>query len=160
MPQALLKSSEGSGKRLPKNARRHDRRKKTGVTVGVLLAISGSGEPLIVVPHCQEPLAARTLLALSEQHIGRDVVLMFENGNPEKPIIMGVLRDKNEQLKPRTAELDGDRLLFTANHEIVLRCGEASITLTRAGKVIIRGQYVLSRAAGMNRIKGGVVHIN
>ena len=50
--------------------------------------------------------------------------------------------------------------MFTAESEIVLRCGEASITLTRAGKVLIRGTYLLSRSSGVNRIKGGSVQIN
>ena len=56
--------------------------------------------------------------------------------------------------------VDGDRLILTAHEQIVLRCGEASITLTRAGKVLIKGAYVVSRSTGMNRIQGGVVHIN
>ena len=50
--------------------------------------------------------------------------------------------------------------MLTAEHEIVLRCGKASLTLTRAGKVLIRGTYLLSRSSGVNRIKGGSVQIN
>ena len=50
--------------------------------------------------------------------------------------------------------------MLTAEREIVLKCGKASITLTRAGKVIIRGAYVLSRSSGVNRIVGGSVQIN
>lgn len=57
-------------------------------------------------------------------------------------------------------ESDGERLVLTAEREIVLRCGRASLTLTRAGKVLIRGAYVLSRSSGVNRIKGGSVQIN
>jgi hypothetical protein len=57
-------------------------------------------------------------------------------------------------------EVDGERIVFRADRELVLRCGEASITLTRAGKVIIRGTYLLSRSSGVNRIKGGSVQIN
>ena len=30
----------------------------------------------------------------------------------------------------------------------------------RAGKVLIRGAYLLSRSSGVNRIKGGSVQIN
>ena len=56
--------------------------------------------------------------------------------------------------------MDGERLIFRANEEIVLRCGKASITLTKAGKIILRGAYVLSRSSGVNRIKGGSVQIN
>jgi hypothetical protein len=53
-----------------------------------------------------------------------------------------------------------DRLVLVANREIVLQVGKASITLTQAGKIILRGTYVLSRSSGVNRIKGGSVQIN
>ena len=56
--------------------------------------------------------------------------------------------------------VDGKRVSFNAEEEIVLRCGKASITLTKAGKVIIRGAYLLNRSSGVNRIKGGSVQIN
>ena len=51
-------------------------------------------------------------------------------------------------------------LTFTANKQIVLKCGKASITLTRAGKVLIRGAYLSSRSSGVNRIKGGSIQLN
>jgi hypothetical protein len=54
----------------------------------------------------------------------------------------------------------GREVVLTAENEIVLRCGEASITLTRAGKILLRGSYLLSRSSGVNRIKGGSVQIN
>lgn len=53
-----------------------------------------------------------------------------------------------------------ERLVLTAEREIVLQVGKASITLTQAGKIILRGTYVLSRSSGVNRIKGGSVEIN
>jgi hypothetical protein len=56
--------------------------------------------------------------------------------------------------------LDDDQLVFAAKEQVVLRCGKASITLTRAGKVLIRGAYLLSRSSGVHRIKGGSVQIN
>ena len=46
--------------------------------------------------------------------------------------------------------VDGRRVEITAEEEIVLRCGESSITLTRAGKIILRGAYLLSRSSGVN----------
>lgn len=42
----------------------------------------------------------------------------------------------------------------------MLRCGKASITLTRSGKIILRGTYISSRSSGVIRIKGGSVQIN
>ena len=58
------------------------------------------------------------------------------------------------------ARLDGRRVVLEGRDEIVLRCGSASITLTRDGKLVVKGAYVESRATGVNRIKGGAVKIN
>ena len=58
----------------------------------------------------------------------------------------------------REDELVDDQVV--ADEEIVLSCGESSITLTRAGKILIRGKYVLSRSSGVNRIKGGSIQLN
>jgi hypothetical protein len=41
-----------------------------------------------------------------------------------------------------------------------LRCGEASISLSRDGKVVIRGRHIVSHASGVNRIRGGSVELN
>jgi uncharacterized protein (DUF2345 family) len=53
-----------------------------------------------------------------------------------------------------------DELLLTAERQITIRCGESSITLTAAGKIILRGKYIVSRSSGVQRIKGGSVQIN
>ena len=50
--------------------------------------------------------------------------------------------------------------LLRTEEEIVFECGKASITLTKSGKILIRGAYLLSRSSGVNRIKGGSVQIN
>jgi hypothetical protein len=57
-------------------------------------------------------------------------------------------------------DADGERMIVAAREQLVLRCGKASITLTKAGKVLIQGDYVLSRSSGVNRIKGGSVQLN
>lgn len=53
-----------------------------------------------------------------------------------------------------------DELVLTAEKQLTIRCGESSITLTTAGKIIIRGKYIVSRSSGLHRIKGGSVQIN
>ena len=58
------------------------------------------------------------------------------------------------------AEDSPKQLVITADDEITLRCGESSITLTAAGKIILRGKYIVSRSSGVQRIKGGSVQIN
>jgi hypothetical protein len=66
----------------------------------------------------------------------------------------------NPEETPEEAAAAGERLVIKADREIVLQCGSASITLTRSGKIVIRGEYVVTRAAGVNRILGGSVQIN
>jgi hypothetical protein len=58
------------------------------------------------------------------------------------------------------ARLDGERVVLEGSREITLKCGEASITLRRDGKIVVRGVYVETFARGVNRIKGGAVKIN
>jgi hypothetical protein len=98
-------------------------------------------------------------------HIGRPVVLMFEGDDPCQPIVMGVIREPEAWPLPDTpaqveVDADGERMVMTAKEQLVLRCGKASITLTKAGKVLIQGTYVSSRSSGVNRIKGGSVQLN
>jgi Domain of unknown function (DUF6484) len=112
-----------------------------------------------------EIVAARTTVALTTAQIGRAVVALFENGDPARPIIMGVLHVGGEpagRVEVSTAGVlqDEGRVVLAADRELVLRCGDATITLTRAGKVIIKGRYIVSRSTGHNRIKGATVDIN
>lgn len=115
-------------------------------------------------------LLARSVVPLTDKAIGHEVALVFEEGDLTRPLILGVLQSFDDPdpdasslpTNPGAVEVatDGRRLLLTAHDEIVLRCGRASITLTAAGKVLIRGEYLLSRSSGANRIKGGSVQIN
>lgn len=113
-----------------------------------------------------ERLVARSTVALRHADIGREAVLMFERGDPRRPLVMGLLHSGNEPGGPEPVPAlpavlaDGECQLITAERELVLRCGDASITLTRAGKVVIEGRYVLSRSSGCNKIKGAAIDIN
>jgi len=137
-----------------------------GAVLGRLAGLGDSGEPLVDFPEnpSDQPLPARSVVAIEPGAIGQDVVLLFERGSLQKPIVMGLLRPPTPTTAPAPApadvEIDGERIVLAAEKEIVLRCGEASLTLTRAGKVLIRGAYLLSRSSGVNRIKGGSVQIN
>ena len=145
-----------------------------GVIVGKLVNVSPQGVAEVDFPGnaSSKPLHARTTVSLESKSNNQEVVLMFENGDSGKPIIMGVLQPQGDvtqqgvnQSSPRAQiplglQVDEARLTFTANKELVLKCGKASITLTRAGKVLIRGAYLLSRSSGVNCVKGGSVQIN
>ncbi|MCQ6256682.1 DUF6484 domain-containing protein [Pseudomonas sp. Q11] len=133
-----------------------------GVVIGVLLDVPNADAPVVAFPGCPDDtgLAARTTTPLSREDIGAQVALMFEAGDPARPLVIGRIQRLPQTTTPAVADLDGERLEFTAEREIVLRCGKASITLTREGKVLIRGAYLSSRSSGVNRIKGGSVQIN
>jgi hypothetical protein len=114
------------------------------------------------------PLRARTTLtpdALAELASGRarEAVLVFEEERSDRPIVVGLLAAEApaSDAEPRLlATVDGKRVVVEGHDEIVLRCGEASITLRRNGRVVIRGTYVETRSRGVNRIRGGSVQIN
>ena len=141
----------------------------TGVVIGELIAIKDEGRtPLVLYPgqSGSAAISARTVIDLHGPHIGKKVVLMFEGGDAARPIVMGVLREGNEGWplaeQPGQVEVDadGERMIVSSKEQIVFRCGKASITLTKAGKVLIRGTYVHGQSTGVNRISGGSVHLN
>ena len=108
------------------------------------------------------------MVALGRQDIDREVALSFIEGNPHQPVILGLIHVAAQPSpiaggqEPNTVQIrrDHEQLVLSAEREIVLRCGESSITLTKEGKVTIRGKHLLSRAEAVNRIKGGAVQIN
>lgn len=114
--------------------------------------------------HPGEVVAARSTVALRRDMVSAEVLVLFENGDTTRPIITGVLQTMAPLPAPAqqgvTIQVDDTRHVVTAEREIVLRCGDASITLTRAGKVIIEGRYIVSRSSGHNKIKGAAIELN
>ena len=138
-----------------------------GLIVGELIGLTdNSSTALVVYPNQVGSAAvpARTTVDLHSAHVGKKVALMFDSADPLKPIVIGVLRqpDANSNVGPSSVEIDrdGERMIVAAKDQLVLRCGKASITLTRDGKVLIQGAYVSSRSTGVNRVKGGSVQLN
>jgi hypothetical protein len=142
-----------------------------GVVTGILIGFKDDGQTPLV-SYAGQPgsaaVAAATVLDLHGAHLNRQVVLMFENGDSRHPVILGLLRTaRSGQAGPPAespgsveVDADGERLMVTAKEQLVLRCGKASITLTKAGKILIQGAYVSNRSSGVMRIKGGSVQIN
>jgi hypothetical protein len=178
------------------------------IMLGSLVAIDTSGNPLVSFPQLANvnalatgsiatgSIAAISTVAISHQHLGRQVALLFVNGDLLKPVIVGFIysplfdllenfsmlqnsdasssepsselnsESSSESAAPlessplQTINVDGKRVVIEGQEEIVLSCGESSITLTKAGKILIRGKYLVSRSSGVNRILGGSVQIN
>ena len=112
---------------------------------------------------------SQTIVDIGREHTGSEVLLSFIEGDIFRPVITGIIQalelesiEYETKDKQRTSVKldDQEKLIFEADKEIVLKCGKSSITLTRAGKVLICGAYVLSRSSGVNKIKGGSVQLN
>ena len=142
------------------------------VIVGLLIGIDALGLPCVQMSGTlmAKPVPARSTVTLTPSDIGKQAVMVCEGGDLDRPIIIGLVQETaatfpqaNSSVRltePITAKVDEEQVVLNAEKEIVLRCGKASITLTRAGKIIIRGAYLLSRSSGVNRIQGGSVQIN
>ena len=141
--------------------------KLDGVIIGLFVGINDAGEALVAFAENpkETAMSARTTAEISGTDIGREVALMFENGDLKRPLIIGFIQhpgqEQNEKQKEEvSASIDDEEIVLSAKRNITLKCGKSSITLTKAGKILIRGNYLLSRSSGVNRIKGGSVQIN
>ena len=130
-----------------------------GVSVATFVGFDGEGRFRVEITGGDEPVCALSTVGLTGEDAGSQVVVAYEQGSAARLIIIGRVRDRAPA--PATAlRIDGERLVCRAERELELRCGEASIVLTRAGKVLIKGNFVLSRSRGANKIKGAYVDIN
>jgi len=93
-------------------------------------------------------------LGLSD--LGSELAVVFVDGDPDQPLILGKL----ERFGDRTTRSGKRELVLEAERKITIRCGRSSICLSRDGRLEIRGQHLLSRAASVNRIRGGVIQLN
>jgi hypothetical protein len=160
-----------------------------GARMGWLVGANDAGLPLIDFEGNKAgPLVARRTVPLQPELLQSaaasrpSVVLMFENGDPRLPLIVGLEQVRSTtpmldamlsepapepaseaaqpEAPPVEAHVDGKRVTIEGADEVVLKCGEASITLRRNGKLIIKGTYVETHSTGVNRIKGGTVQVN
>jgi len=152
--------------------------KITGIRIGRITDITDQGRVFVdYAGNPFEPLSARfagstksklrNIFAAAEHR----VLLVFENDDPKLPIIIDTICDSIDEASEKDSVafqmdeaenvfIDGMRFTFDAKKQIVLRCGKSSITLTRAGKVLIKGAYLLHSSTGVNRIRGASVQIN
>jgi hypothetical protein len=143
----------------------------SGVQLAAIVAVTDEGPQVQFQPD-RPSMTARLAVAVTRERLDaaiercQQVVLLFEHGDRTRPIIVGFIETTPAPAQPVEstpvieADVDGKRVRVTAQDEIVLQCGSASVTLRRNGRVVIRGTYVESRSDGTNRIKGGQVQIN
>lgn len=139
--------------------------------------LAGSYQGEVLVEYYGHPPVPAKLVAgldrgtlLQHGQRGREVLLLFEQGDPRLPIIVALMEDRLESLidlmpseadnRPLHAVVDGETVTIEAEREILLKCGEGSIHIRRDGKIIVKGTDILSRSSGRQRIRGASVNIN
>ncbi len=121
--------------------------------LGRLVGTTADGRVLVHVAGCAESFSASVdaasdpaALARAQQE-GSAVVLMAGADGLQ---VVGMLQSFSS---PARQEI-------TAREQLTLRSGAASLTLTAAGKILLRGAYVSSWSNGVNRIVGRSVRLD
>ncbi|WP_331346890.1 DUF6484 domain-containing protein [Cellvibrio sp. UBA7661] len=140
---------------LLKSKKTHTNENIRGIIIGSICAIDDEGQLWINHSGIKFPLVAMTICAVSPNDIDRQCALMFENGDPAHPIVMGLLH--HPVLTINTIEEQQD---IKAVEKIELQCGKASLTLSADGKIELRGTKITSHSTGLNQIRGASVKLN
>jgi hypothetical protein len=97
-------------------------------------------------------LAAMPGVPLGALTPGTQVLVLLEPDRDEAPVIVSTIVARIPE-PPVVLELH-------AQQQLVLRCGDASISIGADGTIEIRGERIDSEAEGIQRIKGAQVRIN
>jgi hypothetical protein len=106
----------------------------------------------------QKPELAQTVVPHSDLEPDDQVVVARLGGPGSELVILGRLI--NPEAPARDVRINGRRVSFEADSEIILKCASATIRIARDGLVAVRGDRVTTQARGTNRIRGGSVEIN
>ncbi len=132
-----------------------------GVVIGVLIGFEKDVPLVVYVGNPTDTaMPARSLAELDKTNLGSEVALLFESGDPSRPLIVGPIVSPLARRQRVEVLRDGESVRITGKERVELRCGLASIVLEKDGRIAIRGTQVSSQASGTNRVKGGAVHIN
>ncbi|MBF0231471.1 MAG: hypothetical protein HQK65_00335 [Desulfamplus sp.] len=144
--------------------------------IALIAGADTHGDILVTVDN-SPPIVARLVAGLNRSELAskaclqREVLVIFEKGDPARPIIMALMADPVKDLlsmvvdsdseeKSQDINLDGKRVRIEAEDEVEIRCGPGSILLRNDGKIVLKGIRIVSRAREVNKIKGGAVRIN
>jgi Domain of unknown function (DUF6484) len=145
------------------------------VCIGRIVEITADGRVLVDFPENRgrRPVESR-FVALASSPLddrslaGTSVLIVFEDANPRLPIILGPVSERisaGAQAPGRRAivkqsEPDGSSAILEAKEEVLLRCGESSLSMRKDGKIVLKGRTIVSRASRANKIRGASVAIN
>lgn len=158
------------------------------VVIGYIKKVDQSGVYVDYPHNCSgKHVLALATVPVEAKNVGREAALLFNGGDLNKPVIIGIIHcemmdvlenrapsqesdeawlnqshsiGEPEKEKGVDIVVDGKEHCIEAKEQMTLKCGKASITLTKDGKILLRGSYISSRSSGTHRILGGSVQIN
>jgi hypothetical protein len=95
----------------------------------------------------------------------RAMVVQTADAN-SRLVLVGLLRERvsSQARDARPGQLavsmDGETVRLSAERNIELRCGAASLILRKDGKIVISGTNVVSASRGSNRVRGATISLN
>jgi len=129
-----------------------------GIEIGEIRGADEDGRPLVAGPRGEARPAEAVWMERSPDWAacsGLRCVLGRIEGDPARPVVLGLL-----DAPPAPTGEEARVLKLTGERELILQCGDASISLRADGRIVIKGGYVLSRSTGVNKVKGASVQIN
>jgi hypothetical protein len=126
--------------------------------VGEVSRIAADGTFLVDFPaNTLEPMKARTLV--EDLHAGAQVLLAFEQGDPTRPIVLGIVHDR-VRTKRRQIHLKASKIILEAKESISIECGEVRLDASADGRLKLAGRDIVSRASRTNKVQGSTVRLN
>jgi len=126
--------------------------------LGELLGFDDEGRARVALDGGE--VVAQTVTPLGADAVGERVALLPLANDAGWLVVGRLLPPGPQEGVSAVLEVDGERATLTAKKRISLRCGKASVELTRAGKIILRGTYVASESEGLQHLRGAVVEVN
>jgi phage gp45-like len=127
-------------------------------SIGKVAGMNDHGEIQIILGQKQKPITARMISRVNQfelmnsQHIGKDVLVVFENGNPELPIIIDLMADPVNQFRllhpleeEKELKLQAQNIVINASNSITIKCGESQFLIT-SDTIIQHAQKISSNA--------------
>lgn len=88
-----------------------------------------------------------------ELHPGDELLALVSSVTSGRGVVLG-------RISRYSAPLQRRNITIEATESLTLKCGEAQVDLRADGKVMVKGDDVLIRAKGTQRIRAGTVAIN
>ncbi|PCE33257.1 DUF6484 domain-containing protein [Burkholderia ubonensis] len=131
------------------------------ITLGAIASVSADGNVFVDYPDNPVGRALHAVCAarIEATAVGRRVALLFVQGDPARPIVLGLIRQASVS-NGVSAEIINGSVVFHSAHELSFRCGASSLSMSSDGRVVVRGKYIASYADGTQRIRGATVEIN